>query len=545
MAAEPASGAESATATSDRSRSVGLTLVAGAIATLVLLPLSWLFIAANRIGPAGAMELLGRPTTIQTALNSFLLMTGVTVASILLGVPMAFLTVRTDLPFRRVFTVLLALPLVIPSYVGAFAFVSAFSPRGEFQDLLAPLGIDSIPSIYGLWGAMLVITLYTYPYVFITTRAALKSMDTRLVDAARTLRHTRWQAFRRVTLPQIRPAIAAGALLVALYAISDFGTPQIMRYDVFTRVIYVEYTGLGDGKNMAALLSLQLVAVTAVILAVENRVRGGENIGTEGGYATGEAPAVRLGRLRWVAALACLLVAALAMLVPLSILGLWLVRGSAAAVNDSVDVLAVSLNSVSVAAVAALLSALAAVPVAYLASRRRSTVTTLIERATYVGYAVPGVVMGLALVFLGSQYGGALYRQGVVAFPLLIFAYVVRFLPQSVGTSHASFLQVSPRLSEAARTLGRSPLSAFRSVTLPLVAPGIVGGAALVFLTTMKELPATLLLRPPGFDTLVTHMWRAGQSAEYGTAAVPALVLLAVSALSMLVILAMEGYDVE
>jgi iron(III) transport system permease protein len=521
---------------------VGLTLLAGAIAAAVLSPLLW--VAASALDASGAFRLLTRPTTIQVFVNSAFLVVGVTGISILLGVPMAYFTVRTDLPFRRVFTVLLAMPLVIPSYIGAFAFVSAFGPRGELADVLAPLGIERLPSLYGLPGAVLVLTLYTYPYVFITTRASLKRMDTRLFDAARTLRHTRWEAFRRVTVPQIRPAVAAGSLLVALYTLSDFGTPAIMRFNVFTRVIFVSYNDvLGGGRDLAALLSLQLVAVTFVILAVESRVRG-SGVRSENPHA--RSTPVRLGRWKWPAVALCVAVATLALVVPLAILGLWLVRGGS-------DVAAASLafrpeyvlNSVTVAALAAVACALAALPVAYLAARYDAWTTWAFERASYVGYAVPGVVMGLALVFFGARYGGAFYRNGLILFPLLIFAYVVRFLPQAVGSSRAAFLQVSPRLQEAARTLGRSPGRAFRDVTLPLVAPGILGGAALVFLTTMKELPATLMLRPADFDTLVTHIWTVQQSGHYGYAAIPALVLLGVSALSMLLILVMEGYDVK
>jgi iron(III) transport system permease protein len=210
---------EEAAGSSTDSRSLGLHLVAGAVAVAVLLPLSWLLLAANRVGVANAVDLLAQPDVFQVTINSFVLMGSVTGLSVAIAVPLAYLTVRTDLPFRRFFTVALALPLVVPSYIGAFAFVSAFSPQGQFQRLLAPLGIESLPSVYGLSGAVLVITLYTYPYVYITTRAALKSLDRRLVDAARTLEHTPWQAFKRVTYPQIKPAIAAGALLVALYAL--------------------------------------------------------------------------------------------------------------------------------------------------------------------------------------------------------------------------------------------------------------------------------------------------------------------------------------
>jgi iron(III) transport system permease protein len=523
---------------------MGLTLLAGAIAAAVLIPLLWPISVSLQVGFDSAVELLFRPQTVQVFVNSLLVTGAVTGASIAIGVPMAYLTVRTDVPFRRLLTVVLALPLVIPSYIGAFAFVSAFGPRGRLQSVLAPLGVESLPTIYGPHGTVLVLTLYTYPYVYITTRAGLKSLDTTLIDAARTLDHSRREAFKRVVIPQIKPAVFAGALLVALYAISDFGTPAIMRYDVFTRVIYVEFNSFG--RDTAALLSLQLVVVTLIILAVESRIRSGTRAGTNvSGYASGDDPAVRLGTWRYPAFLGCALVAGLALIVPLVILSLWLLGGSSHVASSLAFKSAYIVNSVSVSTAAAIVATLAGVPIAYLAAQRRTRLATFFERATYVGYAVPGVVLGLSLVFLGARYGGTFYRQGILLFPLLIFAYVVRFLPQSVGSTHAALLQVDGSLTEAARTLGRTPTQTFREVTLPLVVPGLLGGAALVFLTTMKELPATLLLRPAGFDTLVTHVWRAEHSGHYGQAAIPALVLLFVSGLSMLVILAMEGYDVE
>jgi iron(III) transport system permease protein len=507
---------------------VALTLVAGAVAAAVLAPLAWLVIASARVGPATAWTLLTRPTTVEVFVNSVLLVGVVTTASIALAVPLAYLTVRTNLPFRRFWTVAVSMPLVVPSYVGAFAFVSAFGPYGLASDLL---GVEQIPSIYGLGGASLVLTLYTYPYVYITTRAALLSLDTTLVDAARTLRHTRLEAFRRVTVPRIRPAVAAGALLVALYTLSDFGTPAIMRFDAFTRVIYVEFNTFG--RDLASLLSLQLVAVTVVILALESRVRGSDPV-----YADRQgnrADRVRLGKWRWPAMLLPALVSGVALVVPVAIFATWLLQGG----SDVASALAFKPEGVSAAAAAG--ATAAGLPVAYLAARHRSRLAGVIERATYVGYAVPGVVMGLALVFFGASYLGAIYQT----LPLLVFAYVVRFLPQAVGSTRASFLQVNPKLPEAARTLGRSSVGAFRSVTLPLVAPGLLGGAALVFLTTMKELPATLLLRPTGFETLVTHIWKVQKSGHFGHAAVPALVLVVVSAASMLVILSQEGYDVR
>lgn len=508
-------------------------LLAGAIAALVVSPIVWVVQRVASVETSRLLVLLTRPTAIDALLNSVALVVAVTTASVVLGVPLAVLTTRTDLPFRRFFTVLVAVPLVLPSYVGAFAFVSAFGPDGLLADAV---GLP-IPSIYGFWGAALVLTLYIYPYVFISTRASLKTFDASLIEAARTLNHGRWAALKRVTLPRILPGIAAGALLVALYTLSDFGTPAIMHFDTFTRVIYVEFNTFA--RDQAALLSVELLAVTAVLLAIESRIGtddGGAFTGNRGGE---DALRISLGRWRWPATLAPLAVGVLTLAVPIGVLLFWLLQASAGFTSGYPFHLRYALNSFAVSVAAAILAVLAAVPIAYVATVHRGSVTTALERATYVGYAVPGIVLGLSLVYFGSSFAPWLYQT----IPLLLFAYVVRFMPQAVGTISSSFVQVDERLVEAARTLGRSRVSTFRDVTLPLVLPGIAAGAALVFLTTMKELPATLMLQPTGFETIVTYIWLVQGSGAYGSAAVPALVLVAISALSMVVILARGRYD--
>ncbi len=517
-------------------RSVGLTLLSGAIAAVLVFPLTWLFVEAAKVNPDRARELLFQSGGLEVLLNSLLLMTGVTVFSVLIGVPLAFLTVRTDLPFRRFWTILVALPLVVPSYVGAFAFVSAFGPRGEFHEILSPLGVERLPEIYGLPGAVLVITLYTYPYVFLTTRASLLSLDTSLVEAARTLNHGQLGAFRRVTLPHIRPAVLAGALLAALYAVSDFGTPSIMRLAVFTRQIYVEYNSFG--ADYAALLSLELLAVVLVVLAVERRIRPDETVQGDGSAST-DRGAVSLGRLRWPATLLPASVAGLALVVPVWILLLWVVRSGGRSRPSLAFEWSFALNSVGVSFAAAIVAAALALPVAYVAARHRSRLTDFFERITYLGFAVPGVVLALSLVYFGAGYAPWLYQT----VPLLVFAYVVRFMPQALGSIRTATLGVDPTLVEAARTLGESPGGAFRRVTLRLIAPGVTAGAALVFLTTMKELPATLILRPTGFETIVTQIWRAQAAAYFQYAAVPSLILLLVSGLSMVVLLSQESEE--
>ena len=516
-----------------------VVVLAAAVAAAVLSPLVWLVRQASTVGLAESVALLTSPTATEVLVNSVVLTAVVTVASVVLGVPMAVLTVQTDLPFRRAWTVLVALPLVVPSYIGAFAYTS-LPNLYESVGLAAATGVEP-PTVYGLWGTALVLTLFVYPYVFLTTRASLLSFDEAQLEAARTLNHGFPAAFRRVILPQILPGVAAGSLLVALYALSDFGTPAIMRYDVFTRVIFVELNSFGAGRANATLFSLQLLAVTAVILALESRVGGDAAAGY--GTPASSSTVLSLGRYRWAAALLPAGITLFTLGLPVAILAMWLVRsgpgyrGGGLAFRPEFAV-----NSVFVAALAALVTVLLALPVAYYAGRSNSLPARLVERSTYLGYAMPGVVLGLALVFFASQwlletFGAGAVRLVYQSLPLLVFAYVVRFLPQAVGSTRSSVLGVDRELVGAARLLGASPRRAFRRVTLPLIAPGLLAGTALVFLTTMKELPATLILHPTGFTTLVTYIWRVQEAGYYGRGALPALVLVTASGLSMLPLL--------
>jgi iron(III) transport system permease protein len=528
-----------------------LAVTAGAVAAVVSLPVVVLVVKATDYGLGHLLGLVTQPSSVQVAVNSVVLTGIVTVGCVAVGVPLAVLTVQTDLPFRRFWTVVGALPLVVPSYIGAFTFIAAFGPRGELADLLAPLGVERIPAIYGLHGAALVLVLFTYPYVFLTTRAALLSFDGTLVEAARTLNHSRWAAFKRVTLPQILPGVGAGTLLASLYALSDFGTPSLMRYEVFTQQIYVAQRSLGVPEGYPAMLSLQLLAIVAVVLALESRVGGSTSAYISRG--TRQPNRIQLGAWKWPALAFCSLVAVLCLGVPLGVLGWWLLRGGEAVFEFDPTA---AWNSLKVAVGAAVVATLLALPVAGYSARSTSRTATIVDRLTYVGYAVPGVVIGVALLHLTTSTDlltwwlpvGQEAVTGVVqtlykSIPLLVFAYVVRFLPQAVGTVRSSVLQVDPKLTEAARSLGRSSTGAFREVTFPLIAPGVAAGAALVFLTTMKELPATLLLSPIGFETLVTYIWLVRGAGSYGAAAIPALVLVGVSALSMVVILAQERYN--
>jgi iron(III) transport system permease protein len=500
-----------------------LSAAAVSAVALVSLPLVYLVIRAGS-GGAEAWEVLRRDRTLDLVAQTGLLVAAVTAAAVALGVPLAWLVTRTDLPGRRLWAVAAALPLVIPSYVAALVLLAAFGPRGLLQRLLeGPLGVERIPEIYGFPGAFLALTLATYPYVYVLTTAALRGLDPALEEASRSLGRSPLATFRRVTLPVLRPSVGAGGLLVALYTLSDFGAVSLMQYGSLTRAIFLQYKALFD-RRPAAILALVLVVLTGLVLVLEARARGRVYHRPSPGAARA-AGRTELGGWRWPALAFCASIVGLALALPLAVIGYWLAR--AVSLGEPFrPVWEAALNSVLASALAAAAAVAAALPVAALAARRRSPWTGVLERLSYASNALPGIVVALSLVFFAANYASPIYQTLV----LLVFAYVVRFYPQAVAGAHSAFLRVNPRLEEAARGLGRSPPHVFATVTVPLVAPGLVAGAALVFLSTMKELPATLLLRPIGFDTLATEVWTATTVGFYSRAALPALLLVLLSA---------------
>ncbi len=512
-----------------------LELGALVVALAVTLPLSYLVIRTASMGP-GALSMLLHERTIQILLNSIALAVVVTAISSIIAVPLAFITVRTDLPWKRLWVVLTVLPLAIPSYVGSFAIIAALGPRGSIlQNLLEPLGVERLPSIYGWPGAVLGLTLFTYPYILLTVRGSLYNIDTAMEESARTLGYTQFKTFMRVTLPHLYPSIAAGGLLVALYTLSDFGTPALMRFDSFTRVIYIQYQSSFD-RNMAAVLALMLAALAFVILSLEHLVRSnGARYYTTSAGSSRPPKIIELGRWRWPAVIFCSVVTMTALLMPLSVITYWLFRGILAG-EPFASILRLALNSVHVSVFATLAAVLPAFLVAFLAVRFPGIFSNLVERSTYTGFALPGIVVALSLVFFGAKYATPLYQS----FAMLIFAYVVLFIPQAVGTIRSSLLQINPSLEEAARSMGHSTWQTLRKVTVPMMRSGMFTGAALVFLSVMKELPATLLLAPTGFRTLATSIFSATDDAFFARAAAPSLLLVGISAFSIIIITSQE-----
>jgi iron(III) transport system permease protein len=503
-------------------------------AIALALPLIYLVLRTLSIEPQRLWTIFSQPRTAQILLNSLLMAGLVTLFANLIAVPLAFLTVCTDLPWRRSWAVVTALPLSVPTYVGSFALIATVGPRGSLlQSWLAPLGVDRLPSIYGLPGCVAAITLFSYPYLLLSVRAGLQGLSPSVEEAAQSLGHNPWSVFFRVTLPQLKPSIVAGSLLVALYALQDFGTPSLMRFNSFTQAIFTQYRGSFD-RSVAALLSLMLVALVLAILWLEYRAR------SRAAYYSSREPRgdrrlIPLGRWRGVALAFCTLVTLLCVVLPLGVIFVWLGR-SPRIWSALTNVVPLALNSAWASGLAAAVATVFALPIAILSVRFPGRLTTLIERGSYIGFGLPGVVVALALVFFGARYLPVIYQT----MPMLVFAYLVLFLPQSVGTLRSSLLQVRPSLEESARSLGRSPWQTLRQITLPLINPGLISGFVLIFLTAMKELPATMMLSPIGFRTLAAQIWFATNDASFADAAAASLGILLVCAVLTLVVLSQE-----
>ena len=508
--------------------------IALVVAVLMALPVAYLFIRTASSGSV-VWDIVLQAETAVILGRTMLLALAVAAAALAIALPLAWVTVRTDIPGRRVLSVLTALPLVVPSYINALALVSAIGPRGVLQQWLeGPFGIDRLPDIHGFPGAWLALTLSTYPYLLLSIRAALWGMDPALEEASRSLGRSPRQTFFHVTLPNLRPAIAAGGLLIALYAMSDFGAVALMSFDSFTRVIFLQIESAFDLRGATA-LSLVLGMFTISLVIAEQQARGWASYHAVGLGAQRPPMTVKLGRWRWPAVGLCILVVLIALGLPISVLLYWFLQG----VSNNVDVSFPAqniLNGVYVSAVAALVAIAAAVPIAVMAVRFPDRLARLVEGMTWTGFALPGVVVALSLVYFGINFARPFYQT----MAMLVFAYCVLFLPIATGAVRTSLLQLSPHIEESARSLGRAPVKVSASVTLPLVWPGIMVGAALVFMTSMKELPATLLLAPAGFRTLATQLWAATDAASYTRAAVPALLLVLVSAVPVGILLYKE-----
>ena len=502
-----------------RGAPVWVGIAAASVVVAAMLPVVYLFIRGIEGGET-TWEFLTRTQSMKVMWRTVTVIFTVTLFSLIVAVPTAWLTMRTNMPFRRVFSVALALPLVVPSFVMATTLIEALGPKGTLQEFLEPFGVERLPSIYGLPGATLVLVLMTYPYVYLTVRAAIAGLNPELVDASRSMGYTALGSFRRVTLPLLMPAIGAGAILAALYTLSDFGGVAMMRHNTLTVSIMTNYQTSID-RTAGAAMSMLLVVFAVVLLLIETAIRGKRRYDDASGNVGRGNRELHLGWWSIPALIFTSLPVVVGILVPAAVLIEWLIRGMSKGLEGP-PILIPLWNSLQASALAAVATVIMALPVAFVTVRYRNLLSNLFGKAVYIGFGLPGVVVALSLVFFAVNFALFAYQTLI----LLIFAYAVLFIPVALGSLRSGLMQINPGLEEAAQSLGKTPVQAFTKVTLPIVMPSIFAAAALVFLLTMKELPATLILGPTGFDTLATTIWSASSEAFFTQTAASSLILV-------------------
>ncbi|WP_279102923.1 ABC transporter permease [Gordonia paraffinivorans] len=480
-----------------------LGFVSVIIALFLVTPAIYLVVRVAGIGGDEALAYLFRPRTGQLLWRTTQLAVIVTVASILLGVGSAWCVTRGIRRGRPVVIALLAAPLAIPSYVSGFVWMRL------------------VPGFEGLWAAALVLTLACYPLVMLPTLAVLSGTGRTDEDAARTLGCGPVTAFLRVTLPRIRTVIVAGGLLVALYAISDFGGPAIVRFEPFTVGIYNAYNGTLD-RSVAALYGLVLALIAVVLALAERHVRRDVDSGVTPRRA-------RTAHDRLPAWAFVIVTVGVGVVVPVAGL-VTEIRESRRLGFDGVGELLAwvgpfTKTTMILSGQAAIVIAVLALPLAFFVSRPRTRTGDTVEVVSYLGYTLPGVTVALSMVFLGTRVFPDYYLSAT----MLIATYAVLFLPVCLGPVRSGVDAIPPQVADVSRTLGAGPLATAVRVRLPLVMPSVLAGAALAFLSVAKELPATLMLAPIGTRTLATDMWSLNNDLNYGRAAVLGLVLIIVA----------------
>lgn len=481
-------------------------LGAGLVSALVLLPLVFLVVEAQQSGWSEVERLLFRHNTAVLLWNTLRLVVASTSLCLVIGVAAAWCVERTTIPGRRLWAVVLVLPLGIPDFVVGFGWVS----------------IDH--GLHGYLAAVMVMTLSLYPLVFLPAVAGLASVDPALEEVARSLGMGPLKVFFKVTLRQMLPAVLGGCLLVTLGLLAEFGAFEILQYQTFTVAIFTEFK-LGFDAAAACALSLVLVALGVAALVGELALAGRGRLARIGPGARRNAPKVALGALTIPVLIGLTALGALALGVPIGALVYWSIRGGSTTL-PSASILTAAAHTGELSAAAAALSTAFAIPVTIAAMRHRNRVSTTIERLALLPQALPGLVVALGLVSFSVRYALPLYQSALE----LVVAYAILFLPLAVVGVRAALALAPMRLEEVGRSLGRRPAAVWLTITLPLIAPGLGVAFLLVFISSCTELTATLLLRPTGINTLATQFWVYTTDFSYGAAAPYAALIVAISA---------------
>ncbi len=479
-------------------------------------------VQALGVGLHTATRLLFRPLVGELLLHTLAIAVSTALTCAAIGTAAAWFVERTDLPARRLWSVLAVVPLAIPAFISSYAWVSLS------------------PALQDFWGALLVVTSAYFPLVYLPVAAALRGMDPALEETARSLGCGPWDRFFRVVLPQLRPALLGGMLLVTLDVLAEFGAFGLLRYRTFTTEIYAEYRTSYNGPG-ASLLAAVLILLCLVCLAAELKVRGAAQYGRIGRGTLRRSSPYELGGARIPVVSGFIVLAAVTIGVPLLMIAHWLTQEGAAAISPAQVspelLLGATGASLGYGLAGALVTTLLALPLGFLATHYRGRIVTLLERAAYLAQGVPGIVIALAVVALSVHALNPLYQTAA----LLVIAYAILFLPLALVSVRAAFVQAQPGLEESARALGLGWFEVARRVMLPLAAPGLGAAGAMVFVSVVTELTTTLLLAPIGTKTLATQIWVDTSALAFAAAAPYAALLVSISLASSWLLASLFG----
>lgn len=525
-----------------RPRPNRLTLMATVIGALCALPVASVFLNLFASGTPGVWEHLAQTVLPEYAVNTLGLLLGVGTGVMVVGIATAWLTTMHEFPGRRAFEWALILPLSMPAYVVAFVYTDLLQFVGPVQSgLRAATGWSKadywFPEVRSLGGAIVMFILVLYPYVYLLARSAFLERSASLLEAGRTLGMGSAGIFFHVALPLARPALAAGTALALMETIADFGTVSYFGVPTFTTGIYQAWFSIGD-RVIAAQLSALLLGFVLLVFFLERSSRGRKRFHETTQRTRAPTRKQLAGWSAAAAMLACLLPLALGFLLPAGLL-LDMAVGEGDA-QFGPRFIQLALNSMALAAVTSALLVALALLMAYNARLHPNLFSLALNRVVGLGYAVPGLVIAVGVLiplarfdnaldaWMKATFGiptGLLLTGGVAA---LVFAYIVRFFAVALQTVEASLIKIRPSMDDAARSLGCGPIESLMRIHVPVVAPGLFTAALIVFVEVMKELPATLVMRPFNFDTLATQVYILAQDERLSEASTAALAIVAV-----------------
>ncbi|MEC7838241.1 MAG: iron ABC transporter permease [Chloroflexota bacterium] len=459
---------------------------------------------------------------MKLSFNTVSLILLVVIFSILISLPLAFLNVRSNMPFAKYLTSISVLPIALPSYVMATTQIEIWSKNGWVHNFLQLFfEMKTFPSFYGLVGSVFVLSLITYPYVYIGLAAMFRRFDYQMIDASRTLGDSSFGTFRKIIFPLVKPTIVAGSLLVSLYVLSDFGAVSLLRFNTFTIAIF---NRMYNSISNYGVLEISLLAILFcfLILFIESKTKNEARYFSNSNLS--DIKKIDLGIWKWILFPISLIPLIFGFILPISVLIYWFIIGFGEDTGFR-DVIQPTINTIIISSVSAFFITLVSIPLLITIRKNIRILSFMIDKVSYIGLSLPGVIVSMSLVFFCINYFDYIYQTFIV----LVLGYFISFLPAALGPIKSSMTQIDPKLEDASFTLGAGKIKTYYNIVIKLASPGFIYGGVLVFILCLKELPATLILSPIGFQTLATEIWSNASEAFFIKTALASIVLVIIA----------------